>query len=131
MKIYVKASKKNRVMASKFDKYTKYDDDFKSNVIGRMIADVKYWINSGKSKGLTYKDHFWWAGSIDEQIEALRLIYDSYEDKDDLIVTQDDIDYYISEMEKAVRDRDEEEYAEAQRQDRELFERNAPWFLRR
>ena len=118
-------------MASQFDKYTKYDDDFKSNVIGRMIADVKYWINSGKSKGLTYQDHFWWAGSIDEQIEALRLIYDSYEDKDDLIVTQDDIDYYISEMEKAVRDRDEDEYAEAQRQDRELFERNAPWLLRR
>lgn len=96
---YLTEKEKDEFIENEYDKdinteVNSWDDEFKSKMLGRMVADVDYWINTGKTEG-GYK-HLW-AKDPKAQAKYMEKIFNSM-NSDDIDLTREDLEYYKKEL---------------------------------
>ena len=72
----------------------KHEDKFRYMLLSRMIQDCKYYLGYGNR----YPKHLW-AGDEKEQIEVMKMLYNSFSDEDKPEwVTMQDIEDFEQKM---------------------------------
>lgn len=70
------------------------DESFRYRLLGRLQQDCKYYLGYGNRL-----NKYLWAGSVEEQIETMIALYDSFdEDKKPEWITMEEIERYREEM---------------------------------
>lgn len=86
--------RKEKTMNESLEYLLSQDDKFKYQMLGRLQMDCEYYLGNGHR----HNKHLW-AGNVEEHIEDMYAIYDSFpDDAKPEWITREKIDYYKVEM---------------------------------